>query len=186
MYSRDAAATPSPYRRYAVFDKHEGPIASLDFCSNSKFLRACATTGQLLACQAASGEEAALGTLNDVAWATESCPAGYACLGLWPDENADPATITARCGDTLCAGSFTGAVSARAYPCVDAESAVVATAGHAGPVAKMVYPSPTCLLSNGGDGFVLSWSVSPAAPPPAPAPAPSEEAAVEDAPADEE
>ena len=68
----------TPYELYAVFDKHEGPIASVDFCAHSKFLRAASTSGQLLACQAASGEEAALSTLNDVAWASTTGSLGAA------------------------------------------------------------------------------------------------------------
>ena len=105
-----------------------------------------------------------LNTLNDVAWATQTCCVGYEKLTLWPDEpSADPVVATERFNDTCVSATLSGTISLQAYPCIDPDAESVMVHAHGGAVSHVEYPKDGLLLSSGADdSLVLKWKPVPA------------------------
>ncbi|KAJ8602363.1 hypothetical protein CTAYLR_004254 [Chrysophaeum taylorii] len=98
--SRDASiymyAYAEGYELIGICRRHPSPVITLDFSSDSRWLRSGCEAGQLHFFNANSGQyQSNVSALKDLRWGTESCLFAFGAAGAQATTTVDDATLTA-------------------------------------------------------------------------------------------
>ncbi|KAJ8604819.1 hypothetical protein CTAYLR_001017 [Chrysophaeum taylorii] len=151
------------YKLYAAFDKHAAPIASVDFSTNSNYLRSCSSKNKsrhkLLHCTVLGGDEVAAYDVKDVTWASETCLIGYATQAVHQGGLSSDVSVLARSDDhkSLAACTTRGDLCFYGYPAVEPHDPTHVLA-HAATVTSIDYaPGGGSMFTAGADTLILEW-----------------------------
>mmetsp|Transcript_29049 Transcript_29049/g.100101 ORF Transcript_29049/g.100101 Transcript_29049/m.100101 type:complete len:1414 (-) Transcript_29049:131-4372(-) len=155
LYAKKDRAADAAYALYAAMDRLTSPVASLDFCLESKLLKASSSTHEIACCTVASGEQVT--SVKDVRWATSTCSVS------WETQASHASTVTSvsRSPDssTLAVASH-GGVTFRAYPASDdAVPPLLTVQAHAADVTSLDWcPDGSLITAAAGDAIIAHFA----------------------------
>eukprot|EP01029_Cantina_marsupialis_P018038 TRINITY_DN409_c1_g1_i1.p1 TRINITY_DN409_c1_g1~~TRINITY_DN409_c1_g1_i1.p1 ORF type:complete len:1625 (+),score=311.08 TRINITY_DN409_c1_g1_i1:1737-6611(+) len=149
------------------FEEHTAPVSHCDFSHDSMKLRMATSSGELVYCNAISGERMTEIEIRADEWDSYSCTFGWHVQGVWPavsDGTIIQATSLSHDGKILATGSNFGDIRLYNFPTIDATSSYVQSkAVHASDARNITWNcTDNRLLSVGGlDRCVFVFDVCP-------------------------
>jgi len=150
------------YAKRAQFNSHTSPITSIDWTTNSKYMRSCSTLYEMIYFNMVAMVEDINGSVNtkNEEWATETCKVGCNVKGILDKDEVNSINISED-KQLIVVGANDGVINIYKYPCLEGGKAK-RLYGHTEHVNRVKFGlNGKYIFSIGGyDKTLMQWKLA--------------------------